>query len=342
MFTTHYDLFAGIGGFALALKGKVDKHIHVEIDKHCQRVLQLAFPNSEIHSDVLVYSPDKIDSRSILTGGFPCQSFSRNGKGYNHNNKTVVSTDSRANLFLEIVRILGIAQPSVFILENVKEIMTIKSPSGEPMIDIIIEALSSAGYKVTTELNCPTEFGVPQQRKRVFFLGIRNDAGFEFLPKNVGTKKSKVLDIMDDEVNDSFKLDYLWRNRKLNKDKSVFRLEALVMAYNSGTWKTSYKAETSSITPVGIIYGDTPSGLPRQQDKLYSVYGISPTLATFSTPAFDHPNGWRVLTPNECLKLQSFPDDHPISRNVATGYKQTGNAVNVEVVKSIIQRIKII
>ena len=92
-------------------------------------------------------------------------------------------------------------------------------------------------------------------------------------------------------------------------------------------------------TGPAIIYGDTPSGLPRQQDKLYSVHGICPTLATFSTPAFDHPKGWRILTPVECLRLQSFPDSHPISSKDSLGYKQTGNAVNVKIVKSIIDRI---
>ena len=340
-FSTHYDLFAGIGGFSLALEGEVERTIHVEIDKDCQKVLAKAFPDHQIIGDIKQFNPLQPDKNSIITGGAPCQSFSRNGKGYNLNNRTVVKSDDRANLFLEVVRLLQNIQPQLFIVENVKELLTIKSPEGEPMIDIITDAFKGCGYSVNIEVLCPTDFGIPQQRKRVFILGTRHDSNLFFAPPSpiISPPNSKVLDLLEENVDPSFLLKNLWKNRTLNKNKEKTRLEALIESYNSRKSEGAFNDPTGKIQPVAIIYGDTPSGLPRQQDKLYSCWGVCPTLATFSTPAFDHHNGWRTLTPKECLRLQSFPDTHPISDKKAAAYKQTGNAVNVKVVNSIIKRI---
>jgi len=270
-----------------------------------------------------------------------CQAFSRNGKGYNLNNRTVVKSDDRANLFLEVVRLLQTIQPQLFIAENVKELLTIKSPEGELMIDIITDAFKECGYSVRIEVLCPTDFGIPQQRKRVFILGERHDSNLFFAPPSsiISPPNAKVLDLLEENVDPSFLLKNLWKNRTLNKNKEKTRLDALIESYNSRNSEVVFNNSTGKIQPVAIIYGDTPSGLPRQQDKLYSCWGICPTLATFSTPAFDHHNGWRILTPKECLRLQSFPDTHPISDKKAAAYKQTGNAVNVKVVNSIIKRI---
>jgi site-specific DNA-cytosine methylase len=90
---------------------------------------------------------------------------------------------------------------------------------------------------------------------------------------------------------------------------------------------------------VAIIYGDTPSGLPRQQDKLYSKLGISPTIATFSIPPFDADGGWRILAPRECARLQGFPDSFRLHRNDQVAYKQVGNAVTVDVVAAILTKM---
>ena len=93
------------------------------------------------------------------------------------------------------------------------------------------------------------------------------------------------------------------------------------------------------ISPVAIIYDDTPSGLPRQQDKLYSVWGVSPTIATFSTPPIDVDGIWRLLTPRECARLQGLPDSFKLPSNDSLAYHQVGNSVAQNVVVAVAQRV---
>jgi DNA (cytosine-5)-methyltransferase 1 len=335
------DLFTGVGGFVAAANqiGDIEHVALCEIDKACQELLRSKFPNIQLYTDVTKIDPSGVEF-DILCGGFPCQPYSRNGKYYNKNNKVVPNSDKRANLFLEVVRILKTNQPKAFLLENVKELLTIKNEDGDNFIDVILSELRLAGYNVQYQVICPTDFGIPQQRKRVFIVGIRSDIQNTFKYPEKEKLIKTVVDYMDPQVDSKYLLENLWRNRKLNKNKLVSRLDALKAAYASGTWKPLIAPERSeSVYPVAIIYGDTPSGLPRQQDKLYSALGISPTIATFSTPAFDHHTGWRVLTPRECLRLQSFPEDHPILHKDSAAYKQAGNAVNVEVAKRVMENI---
>ena len=87
------------------------------------------------------------------------------------------------------------------------------------------------------------------------------------------------------------------------------------------------------------MYGDTPSGLPRQQDKIYSINGISPTIATFSTPSIDSNQGLRQLTPRECARLQGFPESYKLANNDALAYKQIGNAVASPVVVAVLRKL---
>jgi site-specific DNA-cytosine methylase len=116
------------------------------------------------------------------------------------------------------------------------------------------------------------------------------------------------------------------------------RLDVLRLAVDSGEW-TAPKGKVGKIHPLGIIYGDTPSLLPRQQDKLYSNMGISPTIATFSTPCFESPQGWRILTPRECMRLQGFPDSFLLHKDDTMAYKQAGNAVTVRAAAAVIGRL---
>ena len=134
----------------------------------------------------------------------------------------------------------------------------------------------------------------------------------------------------------------LWRNRLCNILGGL-RLTELEKQYNSGYW-TIPRKPTFTIEPVSIIMNDTPSKVSRQHDRLYSHLGLSPTLHTFSPPAFDFETGWRILTPRECGRLQNFPVDDPekpfkIHPNANIAYKQFGNAVNVNVVTAIIREM---
>lgn len=374
------DTFAGIGGFRLAAEGAI-RHagatprcvMSVEKDTFAKATYKDNF-GDEPSGDIREIRPEAYPDHDLLLGGFPCQAFSRNGKYYNHNKRTL-GEDDRNNLFLCLVDILKAKQPSVFVFENVKEIQSIKNKDGSLFIDTVLENLRGCGYVVSTKLVDSADHGVPQQRKRVYFTGVREDIADASELRLEQSDNSRpnlcVKDILDKSVAPKYLLETNWRNRWLNggmkgnerngipgvlkrladkgipKEKyaaaleewlkasgpQISRLSALRLAYECGEWNKP-TAPTSEITPVAIIYGDTPSGLPRQQDKLYSVMGISPTIATFSTPAFDVEDGWRLLTPEECGRLQAFPKDFKRHPRDAIAYKQFGNAVTVTAAKS--------
>ena len=332
------DIFSGVGGFvdASIRTGYDVTHVALcEVDSNCQNILRQKYPTTLVYHDIRTFDTTGMDF-DVLVGGFPCQPFSRNGRHYNKNNKTVPTSDIRSNLFLEIVRVLKTNKPKAFLLENVKELLTIKNEDGESFLQVILSELIAVGYTVNYSVLSPTQFNDPQQRKRVFLVGFRNDiyGGFEF-PKG-DTLKRSVRDILEISTDPRLVLETAWKNRRLKTNPSISRFEALVVDYNS---RLPHSIDAQAVNPLAIIYGDTPSGLPRQQDKLYSIDGISPTIATFSTPAFNVPEGWRILTPRECFRLQGFDDSHPIPNNLAQAYKQAGNAVNVNTAKAILERV---
>jgi len=378
------DTFAGIGGFHLATKRACER---LGLSFECVKAVEFD-PNAcktyeknhkvDPTGDMTKIKPEEYPDHFLLTGGFPCQAFSRNGRVYNftkRNDGRELGEDDRSKLCFYLFDILRVKQPPCFVFENVKEIQTIKNGDGSLFFDTISENLDLCGYRLYTKVMDSTRFGLPQQRKRVYFVGIRKDlessvpslsSTYEF-PEGTTLSKS-VKDILEKSVDKKYTLEASWKNRligqetvlveqtianlrekkiklkyadaleKLRHERNggqITRLEALKLAYSCGEW-TSPTEKTDKVTPVGIIYGDTPSGLPRQQDKIYSILGVSPTIATFSTPAFDCPKDWRILTPRECARLQGFPDDFELPERDQLAYKQVGNAISVAVAEEVI------
>jgi DNA (cytosine-5)-methyltransferase 1 len=329
------DTFTGIGGFTLGA-GPDDTTIgFVEINHDCQKTLGTAFPNIPIHKDIRTFQGNEFGEFDLLTGGFPCQPFSMSGEFY-RNNKTL-GDDDRANLSLELIRIIRKTQPKAFLFENVSEILSIKNKDGSSFLDALLLNLQGCGYRVTYKILLPTDFGLPQKRKRVFFVGIRSDISKEFSFPEPKPTQCRVLDYMDAQVPYRFTLAHLWRKRMMKRSQGT-RLDALKADYASRKLNVGNNP-INKLLLVATIYGDSPGGSNRQSDRLYSVQGYSPTITTFSIPAFDHPAGWRVLTPLECARLQGFPDIHPISSRIREAYQQVGNAVCVTVVREIIKQI---
>jgi len=168
---TFIDLFAGIGGFHLAVKEviKNSKCVFVsEIDEKCIEVYQENFNWKETIQDIKKVQPNDIPNHDFLFAGFPCQSFSNAGK-----KKGFLDT-IRGNLFFDIVEIIKAKQPKYFLLENVKHL--VKHNQGKTW-QTIQKAIKELGYITTKEpliLN-PTSFGVPQDRPRVYIPAIRKD-----------------------------------------------------------------------------------------------------------------------------------------------------------------------
>ncbi|MGW8181207.1 MAG: DNA (cytosine-5-)-methyltransferase, partial [bacterium] len=290
------DLFAGIGGFHYAVKELWPKAKCVfasEIDKNAAETYRINHGIDPLN-DITQTDISALPASDLVCAGFPCQAFSKNGKWYNFGQ--VVGDDDRANLFPYVVEYLRIHQPQYALLENVKGLAEMKNQDGSFYLDAIRENMEGAGYKVHVKVLDTADYGLPQQRKRTYFVCLRDGGDFEW-PKPQ-PRFHCVEDILDDAVDPKYYLKNRWAGR-MCKTLPGTRLEQLRLDYEKRI--ENFSGTTGSICLLAAIYGDSPSGSPRQQDKLYSVYGISPTLGTWgvSIPNFDaHPH-WRTLTPRE-------------------------------------------
>jgi DNA (cytosine-5)-methyltransferase 1 len=191
---TFIDLFCGIGGFHLALKGLGAKCVLAcDIDAKCREMYQKNF-GIEPRADVTTLDASEIPDFDILCGGFPCQAFSHAGKQSGFE-------DTRGTLFRDVCRILQAKKPKYFLLENVKNL---KAHDGGKTWSVIYRSLVDSGYVTYTSpiVLSPHQIGVPQHRERVFILGIRNDlvptTGLKEFPAVTPTPTDIQTVIMDD------------------------------------------------------------------------------------------------------------------------------------------------
>ncbi len=172
--TTAVSLFAGVGGFDLALERAGVKVVAtVEWDKHAQKVLQRRFPNAALFGDIQGVSGEQLraagfdPSNGIITGGFPCQDLSVAGK-------RAGLAGTRSGLFWEICRLLDETRTKTFILENVPGLL---SSNGGRDMAVVLEALVQRGYSIAWRVLDAQYFGVPQRRRRVFIVGNLGNTG---------------------------------------------------------------------------------------------------------------------------------------------------------------------
>lgn len=297
------DLFAGIGGIRLGVEqafGSVDCVFTSEIDKYAVTTYKANFKDGHIFGDIKQIDENDVPDHDILLAGFPCQPFSQAGlkKGF---------TDTRGTLFFDIERILLAKQPKSFLLENVKQL---KGHNKGETFKTIIDHLNKAGYKVFYEILKARDFGVPQNRERIYIVGfLDHNINFEFpKPTNLPTR---VGDIMDDVVDEKYTIsDKLWTGHKRRKELN--KLNGKGFGYGLFNKESAY---TNTIS--ARYYKDGSEILIEQENK--------------------NP---RKLTPREAARLQGFPENYIIPVSDAQAYKQFGNSVCVPVVKAIATQIK--
>ena len=190
---TFADLFCGIGGFHIALKSFGLKCVFAsDIDEKCRKTYYENFGMNPL-GDIRSVTNDIIPDFDLLCGGFPCQSFSHSGKqkGFNDN--------IRGTLFFEICRFIELKKPKYFILENVKNLKT--HDKGKTW-KIIYKKLTDLGYQTHKDpvVLSPHQFGIPQNRERVFIVGVRNDIGIvPIIPPVQSIKELSIDKILQDE-----------------------------------------------------------------------------------------------------------------------------------------------
>lgn len=194
---TFIDLFAGLGGFHLALKKLGYKCVFAsELREDLRNLYRINFPGTRIEGDITKIPPKDIPAHDILCAGFPCQPFSQAGKRQGFNDDK-----DRGNLFYNICDILDVHHPQYVLLENVANL---EGHDNGNTWNTIKNMLEERDYEVRKQILSPHQFGIPQHRKRIYIVGIRHDRGglniFHF-PEPTNTP-CDIHDIIDENDNE--------------------------------------------------------------------------------------------------------------------------------------------
>lgn len=182
---TFIDLFAGLGGFHLALERLGGKCVFAsELREDLQQLYKVNYPKTPICGDITKHLDD-VPSHDVLCGGFPCQPFSQAGKRQGFNDEK-----DRGNLFYYICQIVEKHKPSFILLENVANL---RGHDGGNTWAVIQEELDKLGYWVKDKIISPHEFGIPQHRKRIYIACVRKDLSkdFSYFEFPVGNKENE-------------------------------------------------------------------------------------------------------------------------------------------------------
>ena len=204
------DLFAGVGGMRIPFDELGGECVFTsEIDKFAQKTYEANFGEIPF-GDIKTIAVDEIPKHDLLLGGFPCQAFSHAGlkKGFN---------DTRGTLFFDIASILEFHKPKAFLLENVKGL---KSHDGGRTFRTIIETLNEIGYQTIEHkvLNA-RDFGLPQNRERVFIVGFWKHANFNF-PESPNSR-TRLGSILQKRVKDKYTIsDKLWTSAIKRRERA--------------------------------------------------------------------------------------------------------------------------
>ena len=321
---TFIDLFAGIGGFRIALQNLGGKCVYSsEFDAKAQESYLANYgemPFGDITKEsTKSYIPQHFD---ILCGGFPCQAFSLAGHRLGFKDET------RGTLFFEIEAILRKHQPRAFFLENVKGLAI--HDKGRTL-KTILGHLDDAGYDVVPpQILNAMDFGVPQHRERIYIIGFRknlhiNTANFHYPePQTKGENRPRFRDVMEKEV-PSVKY-YLSTTYVETLKRHRARHEAAGHGFG-------YEIIDTDGVANAIVVG----GMGRERNLL-----IDKRLKDF-TPITNikgevNREGIRRMTPREWARLQGFPDKFKIVVADASAYKQFGNSVAIPAIQATAEK----
>ena len=294
----YFSTFTGIGGFELGInqaygrtgdKCKVQTECadvesvpivnrndmetatcigYSEIDRYATATYEHHFPDHKNYGDITAIDADRLPDFDLLVGGFPCQAFSVAGK------RRGFLDETRGTLFFDLARILRAKRPKYFVFENVKGLL---SHDGGRTFDTIITTLDELWYDLQWQVLNSKDWGVPQNRERIFIVGHLR-----------GEPRPKVFPLAPTG------------GASADKDGN----------------KVWHENITGSLTP-----RDTATSLRSGASHSYQTVNLI-----------------RRLTPTECERLQGFPDAWTLGSDTQR-YKQCGNAVTVNVVQAVMQRL---
>ena len=323
---TFIDLFAGIGGFRIAMQNLGGKCVYSsEFDAQAQKTYLENYgemPFGDITKEsTKQYIPDGFD---ILCAGFPCQAFSLAGKRRGFE-------ETRGTLFFDVAEIIRRKRPKAFFLENVKGL---KIHDKGKTLDTILNVLRNDldYYVPDPEIVNAMNFGVPQHRERIYIVGFRKDLNVnEFTyPKPTDTTK-RFIDIREEnEVSAKYYLSTQYQHT-LYEHKKRHESKGNGFGYEI-------------IPDDGIANAIVVGGMGRERNIVIDNRLSDYTPVTHIKGEINH-DGWRRMTPREWARLQGFPDSFIIAVADASAYKQFGNSVAVPAIQAtaeqIVKRLKL-
>lgn len=287
------DLFAGIGGMRLGFESIGAKCVFSsEWDPHAQKTYAANFGEVP-HGDITQIPVEDIPPHDILLAGFPCQPFSSIGQraGFEH--------PTQGTLFYDVVRILEHHLPRAFLLENVEGLTN--HDKGRTM-RIILDSLVALGYQVQYQVLNSADYGVPQNRKRIYIVGLlEGKAGGNFtfpepLEERVGIGRFIEKSVEGHSISKRLQSSYLFKKDdgrpEIVNSKSKKPVKTLVASYH----------KIQRLTGTFVEGGET---------------------------------GIRLLTVNECKAIQGFPRDFQVPVSRTQMYRQFGNSVSVPTIRAI-------
>ena len=314
------DLFAGIGGFRMAMQRLGGKCVFTsEWDKEAQKTYRANFgetPFGDITKEsTKSYVPDGFD---VLCAGFPCQAFSIAGKrgGF---------TDTRGTLFFDVAEIIKRKKPKAIFLENVKGL---RNHDGGKTLSTILNVLrNDLGYYVPEPqtLNAK-DFGVPQNRERIFIVGFRKDLNItEFSYPKPTNKKVAFSQV---------------KEKKVVPTKYYLSTQYLQTLHNH---RNRHAAKGNGfgfeiIPDTGISNAVVCGGMGRERNLVVD-HRITDYTPQTKIKGVVNREGVRKMTPREWARLQGFPNDFKIIVADASAYKQFGNSVAVPAIQATASKI---
>lgn len=316
------DLFSGMGGFRLALESHNSSCVFsADFDQHACDTYRRNFGVFPL-VDVSKLNEQEVPQHDVLTAGFPCQPFSIAGyrRGFE---------DTRGTLFFDVLRILRFHRPKVFILENVKGLIshdagrtfnTILNAIAEEVNGVKSETKSrdNLEYFVFWKVLNARDYGVPQNRERIFIVGFRKKPqSFEF-PK-AQTRKPSL-------------------NKLLDETPEIRRLSKQSQTYVEKYLKMHHRYQEIRDLPFLIAYEIRKSRTAFRFDDLAPCLTTKMGTGGNNVPYLVNHN--RFLSLSECLKIQGFPSSFELTDSYNQSLRQIGNSVAIPVVRSVFESIR--
>ena len=296
------SLFCGCGGTDVGLLGDFEflgnhyasNDLEIvyanDIDDNACNIIKENFGIEPDNRDIREVTSDEIPEFDILTGGFPCQSFSIIAQ----NPKRLGVKDERGKLFFEMCRILREKQPKCFIAENVKGILTANKKSAFPLI---IKEFEESGYDVSYSILNSANYGVPQKRERVIIVGFRKDLGIKFEFPDVIVSDEEAFTPLSKVIENEVDEKYFFSQRAVD---GMMRKRA-----------SMNKGRAQDITK--------PCNTVGAHLAKVSLNSTDPVLLVNER--------YRRFTPREVARIQSFPENFELVGSEAAQYRALGNAI---------------